>query len=63
MGVGAAEFPAVRGRESLLSLGVDSGLWPEFGAQPLYIQQRNLPTGTPAMGIVLSEWHAINCEF
>ena len=23
---------------------VDSGLWPEFGAQPLYIRQRNLPT-------------------
>ena len=28
-----------------------TGLWPEFGAQPLYIQQRNLPIKALAMRI------------
>ena len=29
----------------------DSGLWPDFGAQPLYVRQRNLPTKALAMRI------------
>jgi hypothetical protein len=33
--------------------GVDSGLGPDSGAQPLYVQLRNLPTEAAAMRIVM----------